>query len=173
MVYYARIDGDQHEMSFEAKGSTEAEARETCLNQAKAYYAGDIDYEEYVKYLCVECLLEIAPGVLVPPRVAPLIPTVVPEGYGVLILERSSHSSGNAYDWRIFAVRCGTYTLRQRDPMHPEDSASDTGMYTVGQYPTLYGFLDSNSDYELLLPEGSTELVGGVWVPGEVAAYNY
>gem|GEM_PF-6810239 len=127
------------------KGQTKAEALAACLAQIGPH---------------IEEGIELSDTLVVPEDVAVRLPQTLPEGHGLLILERCSHSSGNPYDHRFFAVRYGTCTL-QRDSI------------VIGGKPVMYSFLDCNADYEFPLPEGSMEFVEGQWTPCAAAKYDY
>lgn len=134
------------------KGYTEEEAIRSCLQKIRSRIAIDV---------------ELKPGVQLPPKIAAKMPTILPEGYGLLILERGSHGDGHPYDWRFFAVKRGTHTLRRL-------SSTDKGWeYTVGDQPAMYSFLDCNGDYKFSLPDGSKEFVDGEWVYCLFAQYDY
>ena len=100
-------------------------------------------------------------------------PATLPDGYGMLILERCSHSSGDAYDLRFFAVKRGTHLLEARYESDGSPLDLPGRQYAVGDTPTVYSFMDRNDDYAFLLPEGSMEFVDGGWVPCEAAQYHY
>ncbi|MDD5252080.1 MAG: hypothetical protein PHT12_05625 [Patescibacteria group bacterium] len=108
--------------------------------------------------------VELAEGVDVPPEVAKGVPEKLPAGCGLLIMVRCSHSSGEAYDWRFFAIRRGPLSLgwtgRERT-------------YEIGDKPVEHVFTDCNADYEYVLPEGSSEFVDGAWVSRSSAEYDY
>ena len=132
---------------IEARGDTREEAVARCLEQVQPTVS-----------------VELAAGVDVPPEVAKRAPEKLPEGFGLLIMVRHSHSSGAAYDWRFFAVRRGPLSLGWGDC---------ASTYEIGDKPVEYGFADCNADYEFALPEGSREFVDGVWVSRSSAWYDY
>ena len=136
------------------KGNTEEEAIEHCLAQVRrSIYLG----------------VELAKKVVLPPAIVAKVPTALPDGYGLLILERCSHNDGTSYDWRFFAVKRGTHALRKKqwcDDAKPKE-------YTIGTAPFMYSFLDCNADYDFLLPKGSLEFVDEGWESCEVAHYDY
>lgn len=92
----------------------------------------------------------------------------LPLGFGLLIFERSSHGSDDGpYDRRIFAVAAGNHAIGMRG------SSRDARTVVIGSDPVTYGFVDCNSEYEFMLPNGSKEFVDGRWVENCVAAYDY
>lgn len=141
------------------KGYTQEEAVEACLAQVRQHL-----------FLGVELAL----GVVLPQAVVSKMPRNLPKGMRrLLILERCNHSSGDAYDWRFFAVRCARpFTLLKRFGQgEAEPQRTYGGPLEPG--PLKYSFLDCNADYEFLLPYGSWEFVDGAWVACQVAKYSY
>ncbi len=96
----------------------------------------------------------------------------IPEGFGLLILERCRHSDGEPYCWRFFAVRKGNHSLQT---FNPQGKAwlEEATKYMIGENPVEYSFTDCNAEYEFRLPKGSMEFVDGQWVPRQEAKYDY
>ena len=86
----------------------------------------------------------------------------IPKTHGILIFERHSHSSGEVCEHRVFAIRRGRFDVWIHEETH-----------YIGSDPCLHSFLDSNSEYNFPLPEGSLEFAEGVWVPRIAAVYSY
>ena len=132
------------------EGATEEEAAENCLAQVRQRLFHGV---------------KLAEDIILPKEVAARVPTV-PDGHGLLILECCSHSSGDSYDWRFFAVRRGTHALGRVE-------TDWTWPFEAGAIPVLHMFADCNAEYEFTLPEGSMQFVDGGWVPQTVAQYFY
>jgi hypothetical protein len=138
------------------KGSTEEEAIENCLSAVRKH---------------IEMSREVADGIKLPPKVAAMVPTALPEGSGLLILECCSHSDGSAYNWRFFAIQYGT--LRLSRYFDGEESTQGGNEYVISEKPIMHSFLDCNADYEFPLPSGSMEFVNEAWVSCSAAQYGY
>jgi hypothetical protein len=94
-------------------------------------------------------------------------PQSLPSGHGLLVLERCDHQSGDAYERRYFAVRCGTHQIVvPGEPAMKEFAVREDSR-------SVHSFNDCNGEYEVLLPQGSMEFVAKQWVACEVARYDY
>ena len=159
MKHIARIVvGDEHNSEgilLQGSGPTPEDAKTECLRAIEKH---------------LEMQIEIAPNVVLPPAVATRVPKEIPPGYGLLIMERVSHSDGHPYDWRFFAIPYGKHRV-EKNRWHP------LGVLVIETLPVLHSFTDSNSEYSFQLPSGSMEhkREGGVfvWVPQTTAEYGY
>jgi hypothetical protein len=88
-------------------------------------------------------------------------------------IERISHSGGEPYEWRFFAVRRGLLTLVRRDPDGKGAKPEHSGPCNIGDKPVMRGIWDCNAEYEFRLPKGSREFVDGRWVARHSARYDY
>jgi hypothetical protein len=138
---------DNREHRVVGQGMSQEEAEQNCLQRLR---------EE------LEVLVKLAEGIAIPLGYASKVPKELPVGYQLVVFERSSHCSGDSYDWRFFAVKPGSYRLGE-----------NRGETQVGSAPVIIHTMDSNSDVEYPLPHGSMEYVGGQWLPSKGVAYNY
>ncbi len=150
-VAYLSIGGHWDNIVLKGVGETSEEAQVNCLEQVTKH---------------VTLLIEVAPDVTLPPEVVERMPTLLPDGAGLLIMERCSHSSGDSYDWRFFAVARGTHRMGYCGEFGEQT-------YTIGDQPWKYLFADCNAHYHYNLPPGSLEFVDGEWIPCEAAHYYY
>ena len=150
MTYVARVilSGEgRSAYAVTGRGATPEEAKLACFEQIGA-----------------EILVELAEEVLIPECDLDKMPKELPPGCGLVIFVRHSHNSGDAYSYRFFAVKSGSYKLG--------DNQKERVVGPV--LPVMVSTLDSNSDVVYPLPSGSMEFyTDETWVPSIGVAYNY
>lgn len=152
MKYIAILSVDHIQQGTKGEGASEAEAIKNLFGELRQ---------------AVDILIEVCEGIVLPPKTAATIPKELPDGYGLFALVRGSHNCGESYDWRVFAIKIGTHTLRRSFGGRPAATVTEI------KVPGRYSFLDCNADYKFLLPSGSMECVEGAWVSRESAEYDY
>ena len=150
MTYIARVilSGEgRSAYAVTGKGTTPEEAKLDCFEQIGA-----------------EILVELAQDVLIPECDLDKMPKELPSGCGLVIFVRHSHNSGDAYSYRFFAVKSGSYRLGNN---HNERVVGPA-------LPLMVSTLDSNSDVVYPLPPGSMEFyTDETWVPSTGVSYDY
>ena len=134
------------------KGDNEAEAVQDCQKQIR-------------ERISISIHKEVAPNVVLPLDVAEQAPKSLPDGYGLLILERCDCECGLPNSWRFFAVQRGKHKLKT-------PYWGDFLKFRITVVPLLYSFEGPDCDFEIKLPENSMEFVQGQWVPCECAKYE-
>ena len=135
------------------EGANPEEAIQNCLQQVRNH---------------ISLVLALTESVSIPLEIVGQVPLDIPKGMVLVIFERCSHSDGEAYDWRFYAV-----------PVHGLITASP-GWYLptcgkgIKKPVEKISFVDTNSEYYFKLPQGSLEYTdGGGWKPVYRATYHY
>ncbi|MBI2410778.1 MAG: hypothetical protein HYV32_02725 [Candidatus Kerfeldbacteria bacterium] len=75
----------------------------------------------------------------------------IPSTHGLVVFDITNHNHGGTIE-RYFAFPKGKQRIGHEEII-------------VGEKPTVFSYMDSEFDYEILLPKGSREFVKDDWIP--------
>ena len=144
--YIAYLEDGEGSLLCEGKGRTKDAAATRCLGEIR----------RNIKFYVVR-----EDGISLPESQIDKVPMDIPEDRILVVLERCSHNSGNAYDWRYVAVPKWNCII------HP------SGKFDPIEKPKVIPFMDCNAHYEFELPLRSFEFKDGIWCKADKIVYNY
>ena len=148
MKSIAKVYDSDGSVLVKCDGSTPEEARQKCL-------------VEIAKYIRLET--DIGGGIELSSHDYERMPKILPQGYGLLIMESCSHQDGCPGIAAFIAVKHGKHVI-------------DYVEFEIGETPVKHTFIEGNPDLVILLPQGSMTYRNGVtprWFPCDMYIEGY